>query len=661
MQTLNWYFRRLKAMSPTEITWRLYSSVRDRTDRLVVKSRQKQRPPEKFLNNNDLNIKPGFHVCNISEKYNSNQIENKELLERAERILSGQLSFFDQQNKFIGNPVKWNYDHKLGIETPLIFSSLIDYRDINETGDCKHVWEPNRHHHLVVLARAYYLSDDIRFAQAVAEQLDSWLEQNPYGLGMNWRSCLELGIRLINWVWAIDLIRESKVISEKLNIRIIDSVSRHVWEINRKYVRGSSINNHLIGEAAGVFVATSYFTNLKNASKLRNKAKEILAREIINQTYPDGGTKEQAFGYHIFVLQFFVISGTISRVIEQDFSKDYWLRLEKMFEFAAGMGESGYYFPLFGDCDDGYVLDIGDNPRDIRQWLEVGAALFDREDFCTEKKHSGLLKWLPGDIENNNKKKNEIKCTSKAFEQTGYYLLQYGKSDSNDCISVVFDCGPLGMGSLAGHGHADALSFTLRAFGKDIFVDPGTYDYFSYPDWREYFRSTQAHNTIVVDEENQSEMLGLFLWGRKAQAKCLCWEPSDKGGIVSGEHNGYSCLDDPVIHKRTLELDGMERILIIKDEIVAHKEHTISLYLHMDEHCKIMPLGANKYKIETGQKNLEISLDSAFQIELYKGSENPNLGWISRGYHQKKESTTIVGNCSCDGNSTLVSKIYIGK
>ena len=58
-------------------------------------------------------------------------------------------------------------------------------------------------------------------------------------------------------------------------------------------------------------------------------------------------------------------------------------------------------------------------------------------------------------------------CTSRAFEDSGYYLLQHGKLDSPDRISVVFDCGRLGMEPLAGHGHADALSFTLRAFGTD--------------------------------------------------------------------------------------------------------------------------------------------------------------------------------------------------
>ena len=94
---------------------------------------------------------------------------------------------------------------------------------------------------------------------------------------------------------------------------------------------------------------------------------------------------------------------------------------------------------------------------------------------------------------------------------------------------MVFDCGELGFKAIAAHGHADALSFTLRAFGSDVFVDPGTYDYFSYSAWRAYFRSTSAHNTLAVDGRDQSVMLGPFLWGARAQARCIAWEPGIQG------------------------------------------------------------------------------------------------------------------------------------
>jgi hypothetical protein len=426
------------------------------------------------------------------------------------------------------------------------------------------------------------------------------------------------------------------------------------------------VNNHLTGEAAGVFIATSYFKNLKHAPIWCERSWDILNREIINQTHSDGGTQEQAIGYHLFVLQFFVVAGITARMTKHDFPQSYWSRLEKMFEFLAILSEGGDKLPAFGDSDDGYVLDLGHDPHGVREWLAVGAALFGRGDFkAAAGDISEPIAWLLGQSESDRyeaiPRAENKKCLSFAFRESGYYLLQYGEQDKPNRISVVFDCGSLGMGTLAGHGHADALSFTLRAFGRDVLVDPGTYDYFSYPKWREYFRSARAHNTVVVDGRDQSEMLGLFLWGRKAKARCVGWEPSDVGGRVVGEHDGYTCLKDPVIHRRTLELDGRKRVLIIRDDIMAREAHEIAIFLHLAEHCVAELAGANRYLVNVGPGTVEIELDQRLRVESFKGSEDPICGWVSRGYHQKEPSTLLVGHCVCEGDISLVCRIGIGE
>ncbi|HPC94045.1 MAG TPA: heparinase II/III family protein [Sedimentisphaerales bacterium] len=405
MQKLNWYYRRLKAMSADEIAWRVRSSLRDRADCFVVGRRQRWRGPSTFLNGDGRGLGPGFRVCDMTVREADRRARTdpvvrapcEALLARVEKILEHRLSFFDLTETHLGDPIVWNRDHKRSQDTPMTFCPPLDYRDVETAGDCKFVWEPNRHHQLVVLSRAYRASGDERFAGGIVEQLDSWLRQNPYGVGMNWRSGPELGIRLINWVRALDLIAESQAIGPELRQRLLDSVSRYIWEIDRKYSRGSSANNHVIGEAAGVFIAASYFANLKHAATWRQRSWKILNREILNQTYPDGGTREQAIGYHLFVVQFFVAAGLVARATGRDFPESYWSRLEKMFDFLAVLSEGGDSLPQFGDGDDGYVLDLGSHPRSVGEWLAVGAALFDRADFkalageCAEP-----LQWLPG-------------------------------------------------------------------------------------------------------------------------------------------------------------------------------------------------------------------------------------------------------------------------
>ena len=172
MQTLNWYYQRLKAMSPDEIAWRACSSIRDIADRLLIERRQRPRKPSDFLNSNTSGKKEGFHVCNMSVGYQTNNDAEKQsydsLIAKAQKIVGHRLSFFDLQDKYLGEPITWNRDHKREKDTPMTFSPALDYRDVNEAGDCKFVWEPNRNHQLVVLGRAYRLSGDILFAEAVA-------------------------------------------------------------------------------------------------------------------------------------------------------------------------------------------------------------------------------------------------------------------------------------------------------------------------------------------------------------------------------------------------------------------------------------------------------------------------------------------------------------
>lgn len=656
-------------MSPAEVSWRTKCALRDQTDRLFLARRQRGRPLSAILAAGDESVAPGFRVSDmrVGEWAGDDPAERQQLerlLERADRIAEHRLTFFDLVDRHLGSPIDWNRDHKLNKSTPVGFAPSIDYRDVRLAGDCKFVWEPSRHHQLVVLGRAYRAGGDIRFAEAIVEQLDSWMNQCPYGTGMQWRSPLELGIRLINWVWAVDLIRESGLVTGEFAERLLNAVYRHVWEVARRFSYGSSSNNHVIGEAAGVFVAASYFSDLKGAARWRARSRRRLYRELLAQTCDDGGDREQAIGYHLFVVQFFLLAGLVARWTGEDFPTEYWQRLEKMFEFLGVLSEGGRSLPMFGDADDGYVLDLGDDPRNVREWLAVGAVLFDRPDLkawagrCAEPVRWLLGRTSPQRFDILSAPQADAGIVSRDLPRTGYYLLQCGCD--RERISVVFDCGELGLGSLAGHGHADALSFTLRAFGEDVLVDPGTYDYFTYRQWREYFRSTRAHNTVVMDGQDQSVMQGLFLWGRRANARCLAWKPLPEGGEVTGEHDGYTRLADPVRHRRTLELDGRQRRLVVRDEILAAGEHDVAVYFHLGEHCHLETVEPGRFRVQVGAGSVTIGMDPQLSVDALTGSEDPIAGWVSRGYHQRVASTTLVGRCRSEGAVTLNSQIDIG-
>ena len=672
MPPLTWYLRRFQTMSARELAWRAVSGLREGVLWGRVSLGLEPKPRHAGRRGADSFAEAGFRVSDlrVGEWAAPPSDEEKEwrdqLLAQAEPILAHRLSFLGLADHDLGDPIDWNREHASGVKVPLRFAPLVDYRDYRVAGDAKVVWEPNRHHHLVVLGRAYRATGDARYASAVVEQIDSWIEQCPFGRGINWRSPLELAIRLINWVWAVDLIRESRLVTAAFERRLYRAVYQHLLEITRKYSRGSSANNHRIGEAAGVFIGASYFRNLDDAGQWRRASQRILEEEILAQTCADGGSREQAVGYHVFVLQFFLLAGIVARKIGEDFPHAYWSRLERMLEFLDALTEGGTGPPMFGDSDDGYVLDLGGG-RQLHALICIGAAVFGRADFKSwASSHSEAARWLLGrssraQIDALTPAPTDGLLSSRAAPESGYYLLQCGHRGAADRVSVVFDCGDLGFKSIAAHGHADALSFTLRAFGCDVFVDPGTYDYFSFPAWRDYFRSTRAHNTVVIDDLDQSVMLGPFLWGERARARCILWAPGIHGGKVIAEHDGYGRLPDPVLHGRSLELDAESRMLTIGDDIVAQGAHQVAVYFQLAEDAAVTMKRPNLYRIDLAGGTVVLEVDVKLTVEILRGSENPIGGWVSRGYHRKTPSTTLIARGRCRGNCSLMSQVKIGR
>ncbi len=659
MQSLAWYANRLRAMSAPEVWWRLTHKARDLRERVIQPGWQRGLDLKAVTNG----AAPATPVVSASSAQLTEDSQDI-LIATADEICENRLTIFNLEQHDLGSEVQWNFDYEAERSTPMMFAPRIDYRDHAVTGDAKLVWEPNRHQHLVVLGRAYRLTGERRYAEKLAELLETWIEQCPCGRGMNWRSPLELAIRMINWVWALDLVSDSGAISDSLRQRIIGSAYQHMREVTRKYSRFSSANNHLVGEAAGVFIGSTYFTILKDAHEWERTSRRILIEQIRLQTLSDGGHAELAIGYHLFVLEFFLYAGLRARQVGRDFPNEYWQRLHGMFDFLAALLDGGEEIPMFNDADDGYVLDLGAGSSRYRDMMAVGAVLFSSP---TLKSVSGgpceSLLWLFGPT--GFERFEELDCPgdttlrSQALAGSGYYLLQSGQRGGADAISIAVDCAELGMGSIAAHGHADALSFTLRVAGVDVFVDPGTYDYFTEPGWRQYFRSTRAHNTVEIDGLDQSEMKGLFLWGRRAKTRCTDWAPSANGGTIVGEHDGYMRLAGAVMHQRRIALEGRE--ITIEDNLDGRGLHDAAVCFNLSELCRIERSGHNRFEIDFGSGVVVLELDPGLHCEILIGSAHPIAGWVSRGYHRKVPAPTIIARCSWRDTTCLKSRISVSR
>jgi hypothetical protein len=649
-------------MSVAEIAWRVRSLVSANID--LIRIPQGWYPKLDWQDALALSdFKPGFTCSPASDGFGEKRREEpflqweRRLVASADTIMANRISYFDLLEQDLGDPVDWHRDFSAGKSSPRNLSNLLDYRDFASVGDCKLVWEPNRHHQFVVLARAWRVTGERRYAEKVVELMCHWIEENPFGYGMNWKSPLELGIRLINWVWAIDLIRDADVFSESEWKAVLGSIYLAMWDTQRKFSRGSSANNHLIGEAAGVFVAASYFDSMPNSGRWRKASQKILERESIAQSFADGCSREHAFGYQFFVLQFLTISLLAARQTGNEFSAAYGERLHKMYRFMANICADTGRPPNFGDADDGYVLDLGERPTAARQLIAVGGHLFeDREIIQVDNSETAF--WLLGapSLGSTSIRKRR---SSVAYDEPGYFVLRSGQELDSVPVRVFFDCAELGFGAIAAHGHADCLSFTLAVGGRELLVDSGTYDYFTHPEWRNYFRSTQAHNTVTVDGESQSESLGPFIWGHRADPSLIGWHEDHELVRVTGEHSGYTRLADPLVHRRSVALYKASSKIEIRDLFSAKRSHSVQAHFHVAPGCAVERLSDSTVAVSDGSSRLRIHSNDG-TVQVLEASDTDRRGWISNGYHRREPSHCIVIEADIEGDSNFLTRIDIG-
>jgi uncharacterized heparinase superfamily protein len=230
-------------------------------------------------------------------------------------------------------------------------------------------------------------------------------------------------------------------------------------------------------------------------------------------------------------------------------------------------------------------------------------------------------------------------------------------------LKLVADAGPLGYLSIAAHGHADALAFTLSAGGRPLLIDPGTYAYHTEGAWRRYFRGTAAHNTVLVDGRDQSESGGNFMWLRKAEATCEAWSSDDRIDRLRASHDGYLRLADPVLHRRTITVNKQERIVEVEDILTCRRVHDIEFHWHLAAECEVSIDGATVIAARD-HVVLEMTMPgSDCSPEVVRGSESPPLGWTAPRFDERVRSSTVVWKERISGEArrSTVFRVAIGE
>ena len=436
----------------------------------------------------------------------------------------------------LSDPVDWNANPLTAARWPDLPSRAIDYRDAGDAGGAKFACELGRLTFLPDLALAARLGDAAAAPRALS-LLEQFCARNPLGHGIQHTSGIEMAIRVATTSATLALLPriEPGGLDTVLEPALGLAAQQALWCRDHLSL-GSSANNHLLAEYMAMAVMGGTWPSLRGAERLVRAGREGLQRETLAQFHPDGVSAEQAFGYLPFIWELLLLGLKAADTAGLEPSRAVRERLAASLEFARAIRGTDGRAPQVGDEDDGRVLLAGlESPRldlvgnALAAWLGLDALSNDAQAYAL------LLGVTPKSARLATDGRHEFAAGGwTVWRQAG--------------LRVTFDHGPLGLGPLAGHGHADALAFTLTRGADDLVVDPGTLAYHEDEAARQESRGTPAHATVSFRGRSQSEMLGPFLWGRRAE--------------VTPEGEGWRCRWwSGESHTRQLHVDGGALVL----------------------------------------------------------------------------------------------------
>jgi hypothetical protein len=493
----------------------------------------------------------------------------------ADRICAHRFDLLGYSDLDNGSDIDWHLDVVHGKQAPRKPWYKIRFLDFHEVGDSKITWELNRHQHLVTLARAYCYTGNAAYANEIVAQWQHWCQQNPYPIGINWASSLEVAFRALSWLWVKNLLATCPAIGASFWAEFDAALALHGRHIRKFLSSYFSPNTHLLGEAVGLFLIGTLYSHVRTADEWRNTAWRIILEEARRQVLPDGMHFEHSVYYHVYALDFFLHARILAARNDVSIPPEFDDTLLRMLEALTLLGSAGPP-ARFGDDDGGRVFDPGRNRAEhLCDSLATGAALFSRPDF---KAIAGGMReetlWLLGPEGVRNFENLPLVTSaprSGSLPRSGIYIL----ADAEQREAMIVDAGSLGIGR-GGHGHADLLSVVFSAGGHPWLIDPGTFEYVGPGRDRELFRETAAHNTLRIDGRSQADPGGAFDWHNIPASTVRTWITGETFDLFAASHDGYARLPEQVVHRRWI-FRSHHSFWLVRDRAEGHGMHDFEL------------------------------------------------------------------------------------
>lgn len=494
------------------------------------------------------------------------------------------------------------------------------------------LWDLNRHAYFETLGFAYHYTNDEKYVRAFVALFTDWLHKNPPSIdSQNWSSAFEVGYRVNSWTWAFHLFRNSNAISDDELLALVNGIRTHCQflYVNLEH---HARNNHLLLESKALLLAAYLFPEFPESRKWQARVQPVLYREIRDQVHDDGVHGELSTHYHRVIAGELLELMLLKRKNNDQLPANIEAIIGKMIGFEANVERPDGVIPLFGDSSQ------HDNYARFSASL-AGPRVFGIPEDESTRELDEASAWRLGGYSAEQALATIIPADqSVAFKSGGYFTMQSGDGAMYLCV----DCGPFGLEYDPHHGHADALSFDLYANGRPWIIDSGVYSTHTDWPWRKYFRGTRSHNTIVVDDCDQSELLDSRRILNAASANNRRWVTSNKLDFFEGSHDGYERLNDPVTHIRSIWFVRDEYWLIF-DRLSGRESHKVELNFHFpdDVDVQIEEMTA----VATGADNNALSVaccsNADLQAATISGQTEPIQGWRSYNSGQKIAATTL--------------------
>ena len=459
-----------------------------------------------------------------------------------------------------------------------------------------HLWNYNLHYfgYAIPCARAYVELGDESALATLERLIPGWIAQAKMGVSDGW-DAYPVSLRIVNWIYAYALVA-GRGGDGRFLAKWSASIYRQLDFLSRQ-IEYQLLANHVIKNAKALVIGGLMFAHPVWLSQ----GKKLLWRELEEQVLADGGHCERAPMYHALALADFLECLMLLKAldhIDEKRSQNMAIKLARMAEFLAAMSYPDGTIALFNDSANTEES----RPKPLLASVAVA------------QDHVGANSVL-------------------TFAETGYFLW----ADKNGSERIVVDAGPPSVDYNAAHAHCDLLSYELWLGGRPFVVDSGVHGYEG-DRFREYARSTRAHNTVLFDGREQSEVWGTFRMARRAEVVSAEAVGDGDAWRFRGSYSPY--FNRRLVHERRIERTPEGEWVVI-DCARGGVARVAESFIHLHPDVRARKLDVLKIECESSSARVIIEPFGAESVEVITGADEPAQGWYFPDFGIARPSSTI--------------------